>query len=425
MSSSESEQHKKIKGLLTECLKEWTGATLPEYPSSGHELDILAMTADGISIYVEVIWSVSLQNFYRDMLMVQNSDAAIKVIIANPRLLTDERYQRIFEKVAIAQRKFGVAMHGELIDGERVLSDEKYVRNELKAIILELIEYVKKYGKTVSRNTEIELPEPQSAEKIEEHLLSNLFPVMSFPSEIYSSPTFLRRVNNAFRILGPIINDHPFLLKDAKLYTFENLNPASSVFASVINRDKISEELTSDWLNSETRRNDVIYLFNLALEKYCRKRNMRYDRKHDRYFCLLKDGKDYLFGWRAKTRYIERKVARRVFNEEGQLVFCIHYAASLNFMYSDRSLLLRIEPTKVFTSDGLTPIRKEKLAKLMSRYLSKEYNSLYLSSVRFWAKFLSRLDTHISIPVGNQLIEIATNPAGTQMPVGIANEETI
>jgi hypothetical protein len=58
---------------MSHYLKEWVGATLQEYQSSGHELDVLAMTPDGTSIYVEVIWSASLQNFYRDMFMIQNS----------------------------------------------------------------------------------------------------------------------------------------------------------------------------------------------------------------------------------------------------------------------------------------------------------------------------------------------------------------
>jgi hypothetical protein len=177
------------------------------------------------------------------------------------------------------------------------------------------------------------------------------------------------------------------------------------------------------WLNDEIKRNDLVYLFNLAFEKYCENRNMHYDRDHNRFVCLLKDGEDYSFGWRAKTKFIRRKVARRVFNKTGQLVFCINYGVGLNFMYIDKSLFLKIEPTKVFTHDGFEPIRKEKLASLMSLYLSKEYNSAYLSSVRFWAKFLSKLDVEISIPVGTQAIRIDTNPVGTKMLVGIANEE--
>jgi hypothetical protein len=187
-------------------------------------------------------------------------------------------------------------------------------------------------------------------------------------------------------------------------------------------KDEISEESSSSWLKDDLRRNDLIYLFNLALEKYCRKRNMRHDRDHDRFVCLLKEGKDYSFTWRAETKHVERKVARRIV-KDGELVFCIHYAAKLNFMFINDSLFLKIEPTKVFTSDGKKPIRKQMLAKLMSNYLSKEFNKSYLSSVRFWAKFLSKLDVKISIPIGNLKLEIGTRPASTHLPVGIAHEE--
>lgn len=421
--SSESYEHSKIKDILGSYLKEWTGATLQEYPSSGHELDVLAMTPDGISIYVEVIWSPSLQNFYRDMIMVQNSDANVKVIIAHPKFLMDEKCQRIFEKVAISQRKFGIAMHAELIDGDKVLSDKAFVEGTLKGVFSELIEYVQKYGKTVGRHEEIILPEPKPGDKKEEFILSNLFPVLSFPLVIYSSPTYVRRVDDVFRELGSAVRNYSFLPKKKRLYTFENLSSPSSVFAPIIDKDDIVEENSNNWFNDEVKRNDLVYLLNVALMKYCENRNMYYDGDHDRFVCLLKDGKDYSFGWHAGTKSIKRKVARRIL-KDGQLVFCIHYAAYLNFMLVDSSLFLKIEPTKVFTYDGFKPIRKKKIASLMSRYLSKEYNSAYLSSVRFWAKFLSKLDVKISIPVGSQLIEIDTNPVGTQLPVGIADKET-
>lgn len=423
MHSSESEEHKKIKTLICNRLREWTGATLQEYPSSGHELDVLAMTPDGVSIYVEIIWSESLQNFYRDMSMIQSSDANIKMVIASPRILANEKFQREFQKVAISQRKLGFAMHGELIDGNRVIGNDSYLENEFKAVVLELITHIQKYGKVVGKQVESKLPEPKSVDRVEEHLLSNLFTVTKFPSAIFSSPTDTRWVRDVFAKLGSDVADHPFLLKNKRIYTFDNLGDASSVFAPIINRNYILEERTSDWLHDDVKKNDLIYLFNLALEKYCKKRGMYYDWDHGRFVCLLKDGKDSVFKWRAGSKNIERKVARRVCGKDGLLLFCIHYASSLNFMLIDNTLFLKIEPTKTFTSDGFNPIRIEKLASLMSRYLSKEYNSAYLSSVRFWAKYLSRLDVKISIPAGNQLIEINAVPIGSRMPVGIANEK--
>jgi len=46
----ESTEHKTIKQVISTKLQEWTGATLEEYPSAGHELDIFAVTPNGISI---------------------------------------------------------------------------------------------------------------------------------------------------------------------------------------------------------------------------------------------------------------------------------------------------------------------------------------------------------------------------------------
>ena len=77
----------------------------------------------------------------------------------------------------------------------------------------------------------------------------------------------------------------------------------------------------------------------------------------------------------------------------------------------------------VFTYDGQRPIRSFKLASLMSRYLSRQYNNEYVELVRFWAKFLSRLDTNILIPLGREKIEIDSNPVATSTNVGIETNE--
>jgi hypothetical protein len=402
--SSESVEHKKAKALISDRLKEWTGATLQEYPSSGHELDVFAITPDGISIYVEIIWSDSLQNFYRDLNMIQVSDANLKLVVVNPRMISNEKCQREFEKVAISQRKLGFAMHGDLIDGDRIIKDQVYLVTEFRQIVFDLLAHVQRYGKVVGKQSEFEPPKPKSVDRVEECLLSNLFPVTKFPSTIFSAPTEVRRVADVFMRLGREVGDHPFLLKSRRLYTFENLRDSSSIFGSVIQNKQITEEESLEWLRNDVKRNDIVYLFNIALEKYCRKRGMYFDREHDRFVCLLDDGKDKVFEWRAKTKRVERRVARKVFGKDGKLLFCIHYASSLRFIVIDNVLFLKIEPTRIFTSNGFTPIRVERLASLMSRYLSKEYNSAYLSLVRFWAKYLSRLDVKIVVPAGNQAI---------------------
>ena len=420
---SESYEHKRIKTLIYGRLKEWIGATLQEYPSSGHELDNVAATLDGISIYVEAIWSGSFQNFLRDMIMISNSDANIKLVVVSPEILKNEKCQREFGKIAIAQRKLGFAMHGDLIDGTKIIEDSNYLETEFKEIIFDLMSYVRKHGKVVGKQAEFQPPEPRSADVLEEKLLSNLFPVIKFPSIIFSSPTTVRKVAEVYELLGREIGDRPFLPKNKRIYAFDNLKDPSSLFLPIVSKDEVVEEQSSEWYKDPDRRNDLIYLFNLALQKFCKKRGMDYDKKHDRFVCLLKDGKDNTFTWKTESRFVKRKIAKRVFNEKGDILFCTHYAASLRFMAIDEKLFLKIEPTKTFTSDGYKPIRINKLASLMSRYLSKEYNSLYLNHVRFWAKYLSKLDVKISVPAGEQVLEVSTSPIATSIHVGIADEK--
>jgi len=422
MSASESVEHKKIKDLISAKLKDWAGASIEEYPSSGHELDVFAVTRDGISIYVEIIWSDSLQNFFRDMSMIQTADADIKLVVVSPKILRNEKCQREFEKVAISQRKLGFAMHGDLIDGTIIIENSGYLEKKFREIVIDLINHVQKYGKVIGKQIEFQPKEPRSVDKLKEQLLSNLFPVIKFPSSIFSSPTDVRKVAEVFKRLGPAIADHPFLPKNKRLYTFDNLRNPSSLFSPIISKNDITEEQTSEWLRDSDERNDLMYLFHLSLEKYCKKRGLYFDKKHDRFVCQLKDEKDDTFTWRAGSKIVSRKVAKRVFGKSGNHLYCTHYAADLKFMFIDDKLFLKIEPTITFTSDGYHPIRIEKLASLMSRYLSKQYNNTYLSLVRFWAKYLSKLDVTISIPAGEPVIEVSVNPIATPVSVGIVNE---
>jgi hypothetical protein len=144
LSASESYEHKRIKTLISERLKKWTGATLQEYQSSGHELDVFAVTLDGISIHVEIIWTNSLQNFFRDIAMIQASDAKVKLVVASPKIVTNTKCQREFEKIAVSQRRLGFAVHGDLIDGTKIIGNDKYLETEFKHILLDLLDHVQK-----------------------------------------------------------------------------------------------------------------------------------------------------------------------------------------------------------------------------------------------------------------------------------------
>ena len=419
MTPSESPQHKKLKDVIYTKLKEWTGATLQEYSSSGHELDVYAVTPTGHSIYVEIIWTSSRTNFFRDMTMVQTSDADVKAVVVSPKILANDEFKRQFEKVAISQRRLNFGMHGSFIDGQRILDEPDYLETELKKIVLRLLSQVKTRGKVRGVQVRFEPPEPRTVYKTEEKLFSNLFPVQRYPRIIFTSPTTIRYDREVHERFGLKIKGAPFFSKNRKLYTFDDLKHTSSPFLPIISQDQIDEEKVTDWIQDRTKRNDLMRLFNLALRNYCESRGLYFVEKHRRFVCLLEEGKTRSFRWRPKTKFITREMATYMKGEDGEILFCKHYAANLSFMLLDDDIFMQISPTMAFTYDGYHPIRSSKLASLMSRYLSKQYNSQYLNSVRFWAKFLSKLDVAISIPAGRESIEIESEPVAVPVNVGI------
>lgn len=423
MTSSESVQHRKIKEVICQKLREWTGATLPEYQSSGHELDVFAVTSNGISICAEIIWTSTRSNFFRDMTLIQASDADVKLVIVSPKILRNDKYRRAFEKVAISQRRLNFAMYGEFIDGEKIITNPNYLEIEFKNMILDLLKHVQIRGKAVGIRAKFEPPKPTPADEIDEQLSSNLFPVEKYPSTIFVSPTNFTSATAIYRECGDRIKPYPFLLKRRKLYTFNDLRKTSSPFSGIISKDEITMEKVSDWMQDDSKRNDLMYLFNLSLMKYCRRRGVDHDKAHQRFVCRLRRGQtSRFFTWRRKMRVTPRVIAQCMKDKDGNTLFCKHYAARLRFMMIDNNIFLRISPTITFTSDGYHPFRSPKLASLMSRYVSKQYNSEYLDLVRFWGKFLSKLDALISIPTGETTIEIDSSPLLTPVGVGIAEE---
>ena len=181
----ETEQHRKLKKLLAEKLKEWFGVCVQEYPSAGHELDIFGVTPEGVSIYIEIIWSPSRTHFLSDINMLQQSDADIKVAIASPEIISKDEFQREFSKLVIAKRREGQVFHGEMLNGRIILQDESYVENDLKRLLTQLVEQVAPLKKMQPR-PKLKFPQPRLSDTLPDGrsdiLLSNLFPVSSMPN---------------------------------------------------------------------------------------------------------------------------------------------------------------------------------------------------------------------------------------------------
>jgi hypothetical protein len=125
----ESKEHLKIKETVLDILKKQYGAGLKEYPDSGNIADAFVVTPDGVEIFVENVWTSSKGNFYRDLHILRNSNAKVKILIVNPEIIKDKLFEREYEKVRISERKRGITL-SELIDGSLFLSDKEFIKKE-------------------------------------------------------------------------------------------------------------------------------------------------------------------------------------------------------------------------------------------------------------------------------------------------------
>lgn len=128
----ETEEHKQLKELVKSKFGKWFGPSIKEYHDSGHLLDVYTMSYLGIEIMVEIIWTPTEINFWRDISLVQTSDAKLKVVIVHPRIA--ERMAREFEKIVVSEAKRGSFVVPCMVDGLRLLKEDEYV-GQLEATV--------------------------------------------------------------------------------------------------------------------------------------------------------------------------------------------------------------------------------------------------------------------------------------------------
>ena len=87
--SPESEEHSKIKETVLENLRSKYGSGLKEYPDSGSINDVKVVTGDGISIFVENVWTSKKTNFDRDLNILLRSKDNVKILVVNPEILRE------------------------------------------------------------------------------------------------------------------------------------------------------------------------------------------------------------------------------------------------------------------------------------------------------------------------------------------------
>jgi hypothetical protein len=110
----ETQEHKTAKNLLSKFFKDNYGLSITEYLDSGFEADVVTVLSPARKLMVEVIWSSSNANFYRDMTLVLASNAEIKIVVANQAILKKSLLLRYFERIRMSEAVKGYSLIGLL-----------------------------------------------------------------------------------------------------------------------------------------------------------------------------------------------------------------------------------------------------------------------------------------------------------------------
>jgi hypothetical protein len=141
---AETTEHKRLKALMYQKLTTWlVGSTKKEYLSSGHKLDVFYVSYQGISIMVEIIWTPTKENFQRDLILLLNSDAKVKIVLTNPKILQREDLVLQFEKSRISELQKGYLV-SPMFDGGKILDyASTYIDTYVKELVLTLIDQLR------------------------------------------------------------------------------------------------------------------------------------------------------------------------------------------------------------------------------------------------------------------------------------------
>lgn len=261
-----------------------------------------------------------------------------------------------------------------------------------------------------------------------------MLPVTHLPGAVFAAPCVYRQdqlEEVKRRIVYPEKKAElmPFLLREGKLYSFQDLGRDGNPFAQVTDTSE-AETLRAEslWEDPEGRRR-YVQLLNRSLFKLAGRTGVRYDPEHRRfYFVASADGGERSFKYTSlKGRSTTRRVAwppKRKSDGHAR-GFWYHLAAGLSFQqFSPRQWCLSVRPERHLTQDGEEPLSPKQIGPRVTRLKARMYNDLYLGEVHFWREVLSGGKPRIHLDFGNQaaIIEKGLVDVGVSWP-GVPDDD--
>lgn len=260
------------------------------------------------------------------------------------------------------------------------------------------------------------MEESWQPDRVEEVLLSNLLPVESLPTTIWSAETKSREKS---QVIALVEHAPGFVLKEGRLYTFENLELATAALRAAVDVMSIGKPIsTKEWLRHDDKRNWLMNLLNKCLAGHLSHLAIKQERR-GRYFFRPDKGQSRVWQNENDKR---REVASRKPNLGGEGYFWVHHAARINFRRIGERVFLQVEPTYLFTGDGETPLEGQSSGRLSMMWGGRQKNPDILRNFIFWARTMARSGEIIRIDTGGTPIEVNAVPATAKVNRGIQGD---
>lgn len=274
-----------------------------------------------------------------------------------------------------------------------------------------------KYSGGIPAVSSVESIESWIPDRLTDALLGNLLEVRALPVLIWSALTEERFPAD---IRAKVPNAQTFILKGKRLWTFADLTAPTEQLREVVQINSIQTETRASWTFDQEKSNWLMELLNKALTSHLSKLALKKDRKGRFFFRPARNETGALIDrvWKNGNDR-PRQVAAQKKNEKTKATFWVHHAATIKFRRFGHKLLLSLEPTYLFTSDGETPLEGDLMGRLVVMWGGRQRNPDILRNLVFWSKAIARSGKEFHIITGGEPIIVAGLPATALLNVGI------
>jgi hypothetical protein len=266
------------------------------------------------------------------------------------------------------------------------------------------------------------------AQKSKERIVSNLFPAVEIPKEIFSAESRFQteaEVREACGGPGPL----PFLLQGSRLYAATPITEKSVFWPAVKEGGKGSQERFSEWISDPQRAPRAMELLNRLLRHHAWKRGMRFDEGQKLFYFTRSKPKNLWWEIGGQTMRREVTAPHMKWNQiDGELMAEFqcgwkHEAIRAEFVQVVGALYLRFEPAWFLTElDGKTPATNQPVVPAESFAPEQDQNGQVLRTLRFWSAVLAKGHRELRVETGANPIRVRLTPATGSSPSVISND---